>query len=192
MWQYLQRFPHYEELKELHNKFLPELAKMEQQIGDFKLDMEQHQLMIRRFDEDICHKGSKEAITSIYQTIKKECATKEEQQQFLKKVEDISKQTEHKSKELSKNFELISKNLSNKMTIQLLQATKHLQNDDDGTYDAVPAAGGKGKPESVTRSNLLKSIENKVDQHDFKVELSEKTSKLESEMMLRQIEIQHR
>ena len=30
MWNYLQRFPHYEELKELNNKFLPELAKTEQ------------------------------------------------------------------------------------------------------------------------------------------------------------------
>ena len=29
MYAYLQRFPHYEELKELHDKFLPELAKVE-------------------------------------------------------------------------------------------------------------------------------------------------------------------
>jgi hypothetical protein len=29
MWNYLQRFPHYEELKELNDKFLPELAKTE-------------------------------------------------------------------------------------------------------------------------------------------------------------------
>ena len=29
MWSYLQRFPHYEELKELNDKFLPEIAKNE-------------------------------------------------------------------------------------------------------------------------------------------------------------------
>ena len=76
MWQYLQRFPHYEELHELHNKFLPELAKVEQQINQFQLDMKNHQLIIRRFDEDICHKGSKEQISVIYENIKKECASK--------------------------------------------------------------------------------------------------------------------
>ena len=27
MWTYMQRFPHYEELQNLNNKFLPELAK---------------------------------------------------------------------------------------------------------------------------------------------------------------------
>jgi len=29
MWTYLQRFPHYEEMKALNDKFLPELAKTE-------------------------------------------------------------------------------------------------------------------------------------------------------------------
>ena len=35
-------------------------------------------------------------------------------------------------------------------------------------------------------------MDNKVDLHDFKINLQEKTNKLESEMMLRQIEMQHR
>ena len=35
MYKYLQRFPHYEELKELNDKFLPELVKIESQVADF-------------------------------------------------------------------------------------------------------------------------------------------------------------
>ena len=29
IWNYMQRFPHYDDLKDLNNKFLPELAKLE-------------------------------------------------------------------------------------------------------------------------------------------------------------------
>ena len=29
IWRFIDRFPHYDDLKELHNKFLPELAKVE-------------------------------------------------------------------------------------------------------------------------------------------------------------------
>ena len=39
MWNYLQRFPHYEELKSLNDKFLPELVKTEGQIEYFKDDI---------------------------------------------------------------------------------------------------------------------------------------------------------
>jgi len=35
IWTYLQRFPHYDDLKDLNNKFLPELAKLEQEIANF-------------------------------------------------------------------------------------------------------------------------------------------------------------
>ena len=47
MWRYLQRFPHYDELKELHNKFLPEMAKAEQSISNFKDEIQKHQIIIR-------------------------------------------------------------------------------------------------------------------------------------------------
>ena len=35
IWNYMQRFPHYDDLKDLNNKFLPELAKLELQIFKF-------------------------------------------------------------------------------------------------------------------------------------------------------------
>ena len=38
IWTYMGRFPLYEDLKELNNKFLPELAKVEQCIANFTQD----------------------------------------------------------------------------------------------------------------------------------------------------------
>ena len=38
IWTYMRRFPLYEDLKELNNKFLPELAKVEQHIENFKVN----------------------------------------------------------------------------------------------------------------------------------------------------------
>ena len=36
----MQRFPLYEDIKDLNNKFLPELAKMEQHVANFQLELE--------------------------------------------------------------------------------------------------------------------------------------------------------
>ena len=46
IWTYMGRFPLYEDLKELNNKFLPELAKVEQCIANFTQDQKNMREMI--------------------------------------------------------------------------------------------------------------------------------------------------
>ena len=46
IWAYLQRFPHYDDLKELNNKFLPELASVQLQVMKFQVEIEKLQLII--------------------------------------------------------------------------------------------------------------------------------------------------
>ena len=47
IWNYMQRFPLYDDMRELNNKFLPELAKMEQVLEDYKLEMDKMKEIIR-------------------------------------------------------------------------------------------------------------------------------------------------
>ena len=47
MWKFMERFTHYDELRHLNNKFLPELAKAEQQILNFQNELEKQRIIIR-------------------------------------------------------------------------------------------------------------------------------------------------
>lgn len=59
IWRHFQRFAEYDDLKDLYTKCVPELAKFEQKIINFTSDYEKCQLIIRRFDEELAKKSSK-------------------------------------------------------------------------------------------------------------------------------------
>ena len=54
-----KRFALYDDLKELHNKVLPEIAKFEQRIIELDSLHEKNNLIIREFDNSIAQKASK-------------------------------------------------------------------------------------------------------------------------------------
>lgn len=66
IWRHFQRFAEYNDLKLLYNKFMPELARFEQKILDFSLQVDQIKLIIRRFDETVTQKADKNSIDMIY------------------------------------------------------------------------------------------------------------------------------
>ena len=86
IWTYMQRFPLYEDIKDLNNKFLPELAKMEQHVANFQLEMDQVKMIVRRFDENIANKSGKECIEIIHEKIDKECALKKDLMEFKSQI----------------------------------------------------------------------------------------------------------
>lgn len=59
IWKHFQRFAEYNDLKDLYNKCVPELAKFEERVLDFQTELDKHQLVIRRFDETVATKASK-------------------------------------------------------------------------------------------------------------------------------------
>ena len=50
IWTYFQRFAEYDDLKELYQKCIPELAKFEQKMMDYTTENEKQKLIITRFD----------------------------------------------------------------------------------------------------------------------------------------------
>ena len=52
-------------MKDLNDKFLPELSKLELQIEGFRLEQERMQEIMRRFDSIITNKCSKEKLKEI-------------------------------------------------------------------------------------------------------------------------------
>ena len=90
IWTHMQRFAYYDDLKDLNDKFLPELAKFESTIIGFKADNEKQCLMMRDFDETLAQKGSKNQIQIIQNKIEEDCATKKEQADFISKMEELN------------------------------------------------------------------------------------------------------
>lgn len=78
IWNYFQRFAEYNDLKDLYNKVIPELAKFEQKMANYEKEAKVQQLIIARFDENISQKSSKTQISVLYDYIKKNCATNDE------------------------------------------------------------------------------------------------------------------
>ena len=64
-------------------KCLPELAKFEQKIIDFNLEIEKNSLILRRFDENLANKAEKSTIEQLYNHLDIKYASKEDQEQFL-------------------------------------------------------------------------------------------------------------
>ena len=90
IWSHLQRFCYYDDLKELNNKFLPELAKFEQTIVDFKQENARMNEALRTFDEALLQKSSKNQIAVIMRKIDEECAHKKDQDDFIGKMEQLN------------------------------------------------------------------------------------------------------
>ena len=62
----MQRFPHYEDLKDLNNKFLPELSKIELHLYKFEVEIEKCQLIIQTLDESLAKKSSRQEMEILH------------------------------------------------------------------------------------------------------------------------------
>ena len=72
IWKYMQRFPDYQDLKGLNNKFLPELSKIELQIFKFQVEVEKFQMIMTEFDEALSRKGSRSEIDILFKKMTEE------------------------------------------------------------------------------------------------------------------------
>ena len=51
VWDQFQRFAEYKDLKKLHAIVIPEIAKFELKMINYQSNLDQHDLIIRNFDE---------------------------------------------------------------------------------------------------------------------------------------------
>ena len=50
LWLHFDRFSLYEDLKSLHSKVIPEIAKFEQKLINYSYEIEKNKLIIKQFD----------------------------------------------------------------------------------------------------------------------------------------------
>ena len=71
----------------MYNKCIPELARFEQKIIDFQLELDKNNMIIFRFDENLAAKAEKNSIDKLYKYCNENYPPKQEQIQFLEKVQ---------------------------------------------------------------------------------------------------------
>ena len=123
----MQRFPLYEDIKDLNNKFLPELAKMEQHVANFQLELEQTKAIVRRFDEIIANKSGKEHIDLLHEKINKECAQKNELESFQNYMNQENYNNQQTFEKHQAKFDSMNRVLQDKIDRSVMIATQHLQ-----------------------------------------------------------------
>ena len=74
IWTHFDRFALYEDLKDLQRLCIPPMAKFEQKIIDFTRAMDQSAEIIRRFDEALAQKSSKQTVIDVYSFIEDKCS----------------------------------------------------------------------------------------------------------------------
>lgn len=147
IWKHFQRFAEYDDLKDLYNKCIPELAKFEQRIFDFQAENEKVTLMMRRFDEVISSKTNKAAMKDIYEYMETNYMPVKKENELKEKVEVQLKGFTHKIKEQSDMIELVGKSFNQKIAREIKKAASHLQQVNDnidrgaGSDDGMPSKG---------------------------------------------------
>lgn len=126
IWKHFDRFALYEDLKELHQKTLPEIIKFEQRIIDFKNELNTQTQIIGRMDTVMSTKSSKIAIKQIYDHLEDNYMLKKTNDQFLLQANKHMDKVAKDSEEYTKLF----KNMSNQIQIivnrEVQLATLHL------------------------------------------------------------------
>ena len=80
IWEHFQRFAEYDDLKSLHDRVLPEIAKFETKLLMFKKELMQTELIIRQFDEVMQTKSNKMRLEELWNHVMVNCSDKKEQE----------------------------------------------------------------------------------------------------------------
>jgi hypothetical protein len=70
IWDHFNKFAFYEDLKDLYNRTLPELARFEERLIKFNSHLEKNDIILRRFDEIISEKSSKLDLRELEKLVK--------------------------------------------------------------------------------------------------------------------------
>lgn len=119
IWEHFQRFAEYDDLKDLYSKVLPPIAKFEQKLINYYHDNAKTELIVRRFDQVIAEKASKNQVEHIYDHIKQECALKGGQDSFVASIEEKIEAMEADLERRNQMVELMNQNQTKVLTAEV-------------------------------------------------------------------------
>eukprot|EP00347_Sterkiella_histriomuscorum_P012456 403368505 len=177
IWNNFQNYAEYSDLKDLYQKVLPELSKFEDKVQELTTDCEKVSEIVRRFDEVLSEKASKQNIDDI-QIQLKEYVTQERLWNYKnendKRIDECFKKYDH----LEETLDILGQNISKDIYAAVKKATSHLNN----------KQMSKSNMFSISEEELRALIEAKVDKQEFQVLCLQKSNKQDTQQLIQWIE----
>ena len=92
IWRHFQRFAEYNDLKDLYQKCIPQLALFEQNMVDQANKIEQFNHILLRFDKNLAKKADKTAINHFQQEVTNLYVKKDVLPGVNQKIKNVNKQ----------------------------------------------------------------------------------------------------
>lgn len=129
LWQNFERYALYEDLKDLYSKTVPEIQRFEDRLIRFALEVEQAQIIVRRFDEVLNEKASRLDLKELTRTL--QSYTKgADFQGVTRGLEDRIGQVAEKVDEVERSIDTMGRSVSKDIYSAVRRATSHLVKQD--------------------------------------------------------------
>jgi len=111
IYEEFRKYATYKDLKELHNRVIPEISKFEDKLLKFLTEMEKFKLIIAKFDEHLLTKASKESVSAVKSYVDDEFTRKQDTDKNLKehdqqrqalssRIDDLDKLLKYQAKQI--------------------------------------------------------------------------------------------
>lgn len=101
----------YNDLRDLHMKVVPPVARMEDRLSEFHTEQIKLRMMVSRFDEVILNKVNKETLTQYRQTVADTYTKKVETNEIVKKHETLLENLQNRTETLQEMIAFQSKSI---------------------------------------------------------------------------------
>ena len=169
------------------------MAKFEQKILNYEAELNKVNLIIRKFDENLAQKCGKTVIDELYKYTDVQFAQKAAHAEFVAETRQATANQQRSLEAQDELIEFLKKSLYNKIAKDIKAATAHLRSSPlQAEADGVKADEQASASPVHQVPDVQKVLERKADKHDVRELLKTRSSKKDSEMAFRQIDILHR
>ena len=182
IWNNFGRYSLYEDLKELYQKTVPEIKRFEERLVQFSIEMAKSDTILRRFDEILTEKASKQDLREVQNQFQN--YTKETEFGYLRQgTEDRIMNVQEKIFDIEANIEMLGRNLSK----EIFQAVRRAVNSIGKNQ-----ADHDGKSGLTAEETTRLMIHQKAERVELENLIALKSNKVETELAFKWVELVHK
>lgn len=176
-------------------KTVPEIYKFETKMEEHQTDLARQNEILRRFDELIADKASKENMHDVAMEASKRYALIDDFQKTKKETNEIVTKNTNNIAEMQVAMDILGKQITKDIFTAVKKATSHLQKnspymkDGEGAAMLEQVSGGASSQQVEEIKALVKS---KADQQDLASLNATKANKIDTQLAMRWVEIINR
>lgn len=194
LWDNFERYALYEDLKELYMKTVPEIFKFEARIGEHQQDVARQNEILRRFDEVLADKASKENVHELALVSQRRYALIEDFARARKETGETLAKNSRDIAEMQVAMDILGKQITRDIFQAVKKATSHLQKNSaymkgEGAALLEQVAGGASSQQLEEIKALVRS---KAEAQEVAALQASKANKIDTQLAMRWVEVMNR